>query len=157
MNVPLLDLRAQYLSIKAEVDAAVADVLSSQTFILGPRVQECERAIAQYSNCEYGIGVSSGTDALLACLMAENIGPGDEVITTPYTFFATAGAIARVGATPVFVDIDPVTYNLDPSLLQSKVTTKTRAIIPVHLYGQMANLDAVMSVAERHGLVVIED
>src|SRR2546430_5516434 len=144
MNVPLLDLRAQYLSIKAEVDAAVADVLSSQTFILGPRVQECERAIAQYSNFEYGIGVSSGTDALLACLMAENIGPGDEVITTPYTFFATAGAIARGGATPPFVDIDPVTYNLDPPLLQSKVTTKTRAIIPVHPHGQTAHLHAAL-------------
>src|SRR2546421_5046637 len=157
MNVPLLDLRAQYLSIKAEVDAAVADVLGAQTFILGPRVQECERAIARYSNCEYGIGVSSGSDALLACLMAENIGPGDEVITTPFTFFATVGAIARVGASPVFVDIDPVTYNLDARQIASKVTPKTRAIIPVHLYGQMADMDTVMGVAGKHGLVVIED
>jgi len=157
MNVPLLDLKAQYRAIKSDVDAAVAEVMDSQHFILGPKVEQCEKAIARYSHCSHAVGVSSGTDALLACLMAENIGPGDEVITTPYTFFATAGAIARVGATPVFVDIDPVTYNLDPSLLQSKVTTKTRAIIPVHLYGQMANLDAVMSVAERHGLVVIED
>src|SRR6267378_988573 len=157
MNVPLLDLRAQYLSIKPEIDAAVADVLNSQTFILGPRVQECEREIARYSNCSHGIGMSSGTDALLACLMAEDIGPDDEVITTPYTFFATVGSIARVGATPVFVDIDPVTYNLDARQIASKVTPKTRAIIPVHLYGQMADMDTVMGVSEKHGLVVIED
>src|SRR5207247_11459737 len=157
MKVPLLDLKAQYATIKAEVEAAIGEVFESQHFILGPKVEQCEKAIATYSKCSHAVGVSSGSDALLACLMAEDIGPGDEVITTPYSFFATAGAIARVGATPVFVDIDPVTYNLDPSLLQSKVTTKTRAIIPVHLYGQMANLDAVMAVAERHGLVVIED
>src|SRR5437762_4542830 len=157
MNVPLLDLRAQYLSIKAEVDAAVADVLSSQTFILGPRVQECERAIAQYSNCAYGIGVSSGTDALLACLMAENIGAGDEVITTPYTFFATVGSIARVGAKPVFVDIEPASYNIDVGEIESKMTPRTRAIIPVHLYGQMADMSAVMEIAGRHRLLVIED
>src|SRR5213083_1873707 len=157
MKAPLLDLKAQYLAIKADVDAAVAEVLESQHFILGPKVEQCEKAIARYCGCSYGIGVSSGSDALLACLMAENIGPGDEVITTPYTFFATVGAIARVGATPVFVDIDPSTYNLDASQIESKVTSKTRAIIPVHLYGQMADMDVVMSVAERHGLVVIED
>jgi dTDP-4-amino-4,6-dideoxygalactose transaminase len=157
MNVPLLDLKAQYASIKAEVDAAIAEVLESQHFILGPKVDQCEKAIAAYSGCAHGIGVSSGSDALLACLMAENIGPGDEVITTPYTFFATAGAIARLGATPVFVDIDPATYNLDASLIAAKVTNRTRAIIPVHLYGQMADMDAVMRVANEHGLVVIED
>jgi dTDP-4-amino-4,6-dideoxygalactose transaminase len=157
MNIPLLDLRAQYRSIKAEVDAAVAEVMESQHFILGPMVERCEKAIAAYCGCAHGIGVSSGSDALLACLMAENIGPGDEVITTPYTFFATAGAIARLGATPVFVDIDPATYDIDASQIASRVTVRTRAIIPVHLYGQMAAMDAVMAVAGQHGLVVIED
>ena len=157
MQVPLLDLKAQYATIKSEVDAAIAEVMESQHFILGPKVEQCEKAIARYSNCAHAIGVSSGSDALLACLMAENIGEGDEVITTPYTFFATVGAIARVGATTVLVDIDPVTYNLDVTQLESKVTPRTRAIIPVHLYGQMAEMDAIMAVAEKHNLVVIED
>jgi dTDP-4-amino-4,6-dideoxygalactose transaminase len=157
MKVPLLDLKAQYHAIKAEVDAAIAEVMESQHFILGPKVEECEKAIARYSGCAHAIGMSSGSDALLACLMAENIGPGDEVITSTYTFFATAGAIARLGATPVFVDIDPATYNLDTVQMASRVTNKTRAIIPVYLYGQMAEMDAVMRVAEKHGLVIIED
>jgi hypothetical protein len=157
MKVPLLDLKAQYAAIKSEVDAAIAVVMESQHFILGPKVEQCEKEIARYSNCSHAVGVSSGSDALIACLMAENIGPGDEVITTPYTFFATAGAIARLGAIPVFVDIDPETYNMDAARIESKVTAKTRAIMPVHLYGQMADMDTVMAVAEKHKLIVIED
>jgi dTDP-4-amino-4,6-dideoxygalactose transaminase len=157
MNVPLLDLKAQYSAIRAEIAEAIGEVLESQHFILGPKVSECERAIAAYAGCSDGVGVSSGSDALLACLMAENIGPGDEVITTPYTFFATVGAVARLGARPVFVDIDPATYNLNVSQIASQVTRRTRAILPVHLYGQMADMDGVMDVARVHGLVVIED
>jgi len=157
MKVPLLDLKAQYTTIKSELDPIVAEVMASQQFILGPQVKACEQAIAQYSGCAYGVGVSSGTDALLICLMAEGIGPGDEVITSPYTFFATAGSVARVGAKPVFVDIDPATYNLQAAQIEAKITSRTRAIMPVHLYGQMADMDAVMKVAQEHGLVVIED
>jgi dTDP-4-amino-4,6-dideoxygalactose transaminase len=156
-QVPLLDLQAQMQGIRSEIEAAIAEVLSTQRFIGGPRVDECEQAIAAYSNCAYGIGVSSGTDALLVCLMAENIGAGDEVITTPYTFFATAGSICRTGARPVFVDIDPRTYNMDVSQIADRVTKKTRAIMPVHLFGQMADMTSIMSIADRHGLCVIED
>jgi len=157
MNVPLLDLKAQYRAIKSEVDAAIAEVMESQHFILGPKVEQCEAAIARYSQCAHGIGVSSGSDALLLCLMAEDIGPGDQVITTPYTFFATVGAISRVGATPVFVDIDPATYTLSVEQIRSKITSRTRAIIPVHLYGQMSDMDPIMRLATEHDLVVIED
>ena len=157
MQVPLLDLKAQYSTIKSEIEAAIAEVMESQHFILGPKVEQCEKAISKYSTCEYAVGVTSGSDALLTCLMVENIGPGDEVITTPYTFFATVGAISRLGATPVFVDIDPATYNIDTNQIAGKITSKTRAIIPVHLYGQMAEMDPIMELAEKHGLVVIED
>ena len=157
MRVPLLDLKAQYATIKPEVEKAIAEVMESQHFILGPKVEECEQEIAKYSACAHGVGVTSGTDALLMCLIAENIGPGDEVVTTPYSFFATAGAIARLGARPVFVDIDPVTFNLRVDQIAAKVTLKTKAIIPVHLFGQMAAMDGVIDVARKHGLAVIED
>jgi len=157
MKVPLLDLKQQYRAIRSEVEDAIRDVMESQHFILGPKVQECEEAVAEYCRSRYAVGVSSGSDALLICLMAEGIGPGDEVITTPYTFFATAGCITRLGATPVFVDIDPVTYNLDPTEIDAKVTERTKAIIPVHLFGQSADMSEVMEIAEAHGLLVIED
>ena len=157
MNVPLLDLKAQYATIKDEIDQAVQEVFESQYFILGPNVVECEEAVAEYCHCAHAIGVSSGTDALLIALMAEGIGPGDEVVTTPYTFFATGGSIARTGATPVFVDIDPVTYNINPALIEEKISDKTKAIMPVHLYGQMADMDPIMAIAEKHKLIVIED
>jgi len=157
MKVPLLDLKAQYHSIKAEIGAAIDAVLESQHFILGPTVEECERRIADYSACKFGVGVTSGTDALLLALMAEGIGPGDEVITTPFTFFATAGSIARVGAKPVFVDICPKSYNIAASKIEKHVTKNTKAIMPVHLFGQCAEMDPILEIAQRHGLVVIED
>ena len=157
MTVPLLDLKAQYAGIRSEIEAAVAEVFESQYFIGGPNVEACEQAVAAYSTCDHGVGVSSGTDALLIALMAEGIGPGDEVITSTYTFFATGGSIARTGARPVFVDIDPVTYNLDPKCVEARLTSSTKAIIPVHLYGQMADMDAIMEVAHARALVVIED
>lgn len=157
MNVPLLDLKAQYRSIKDELDAAVAEVVDSQYFILGPKTAACEEAIARYSNCAHAVGVSSGTDALLIALMAEGIGPGDEVITTAYSFFATAGTIARLGATPVFVDIDPVTFNIATDQIADKISERTRIIMPVHLYGQMAEMESIMELAEANDLVVIED
>ena len=157
MKVPLLDLTAQYAAIGAELDDAVAGVVRSQRFVLGPVVEACEEAVAAYVGARHGIGVSSGTDALLIALMAEGIGPGDEVVTTPFSFFATAGVIARVGATPVFVDVDPVTLNIDPARVAESITERTRAIIPVHLFGQMAEMDPIMEVARERGIAVIED
>jgi dTDP-4-amino-4,6-dideoxygalactose transaminase len=157
LAIPLLDLQAQYATVRAEVEAAVKQVLDSQRFILGPVVEAFEAAVAQYSGCAHAVGMSSGTDALLAALMAEGIGAGDEVITTPFSFFATAGEIHRVGAKPVFVDIEPDTFNIDANRLEAAITERTRAIIPVHLFGQMADMAKIMELAARHQLVVIED
>jgi dTDP-4-amino-4,6-dideoxygalactose transaminase len=157
MKVPLLDLKVQYAGIKDEVLSAIGEVLDSQVCILGPKVAELERQVAALSDCKFGVGVSSGTDALLAALMALEIGAGDEVITTSFTFFATAGCVSRAGATPVFVDIDPRTLNIDPQLIERAITPRTKAIIPVHLFGQMCDMDPIMEIAQRHKLYVIED
>ncbi|MCD6517682.1 MAG: DegT/DnrJ/EryC1/StrS family aminotransferase [Candidatus Aminicenantes bacterium] len=157
MKVPLLDLKAQYASIKEEIRTAVDDVFDSQYFILGPKVKELEQEIARYSEISYALGVSSGTDALLISLMALGIEPGDEVITTPFTFFSTAGVISRLNATPKFVDIDPDTFNMDPEKLESAITHRTKAVIPVHLFGQCADMDPILEVSSKYGLPVIED
>lgn len=157
MQVPLLDLKAQYASLREEIRAQVDEVLESQICIGGPKVAELEKQVAAYSTCKHAVGASSGTDAILNALMSLDIGAGDEVITTSYTFFATAGCIARTGATPVFVDIDPKTYNIDPRLIEKAITKRTKAIIPVHLYGQMADMDPIMAVACDSDLAVIED
>ncbi|MCX7006822.1 MAG: DegT/DnrJ/EryC1/StrS family aminotransferase [Kiritimatiellaeota bacterium] len=157
MNVPLLDLKAQYRVIQPQIEAAVAEVFAAQAFILGPKVQAFEQACAAYCGAPHAVGVSSGTDALLMALMAEGVGPGDEVITSPYTFFATAGCIVRLGATPVFVDIEPRSFNIHPQQIAAKITKKTKAIMPVHLYGRMAEMDAINALAKQHQLAVIED
>lgn len=157
LPVPLLDLKAQHATIRAEVREAIDRVVESQQFILGPEVEALEREVAEYSACAHGIGVSSGTDALLVALMAIDLKPGDEVVTTPFTFFASAGAISRLGGKPVFVDIDPLTFNIDPRGIEAALTPRTRAIMPVHLYGQMADMDPIMEIAKRRSLFVIED
>ncbi|HXV98730.1 MAG TPA: DegT/DnrJ/EryC1/StrS family aminotransferase [Anaerolineae bacterium] len=157
ITVPLLDLRPQYAPIKEEIQAAINRVCDSQHFIMGPEVSELEAELAAYCQTQFALGVSSGTDALILALMAINLQPDDEVITSPYTFFATAGSVARLGAKAVFADVDPKTYNLDPARIEAKITPKTKAIMPVHLYGQCADMDPIMEVAQRHNLYVIED
>jgi dTDP-4-amino-4,6-dideoxygalactose transaminase len=173
VQVPLLDLKPQYHALKAEMLAAIEKVCASQAFILGPAVRELEAAVAAYCHCRHGIGVSSGTDALLVALMALDIGAGDEVITSPYTFFATGGTIARTGARPTFCDIDPVSFNLSPAavltfiekrcemrgseLVNRTTGGKVKALMPVHLYGQVAEMGPLMQIAKRFGLRVIED
>jgi len=156
-QVPMLDLQAQYRPIRDAIIDAVTRVCDSQRFIMGPEVEGMERDLAAYLGVTHAVGVSSGTDAILLAMMALGIGPGDEVITSTYSFFATAGCVARIGATPVFVDIDPVTYNIDSAATAAAVTSRTRAIIPVHLYGQSADLDPLLEIATRAGVPLIED
>lgn len=157
MGVPLLDLKAHHEPLHKEIMAALEQTFTSQAFILGPEVAKLEERVAGYCQAQWGIGVSSGTDALLLALMALGVGPADEVITTPYSFFATAGAVARLGAKPVLVDIDPTTYNLDPGRLAGAITSKTKAVIPVHLYGQCADMAPILDLARSKNLNVIED
>ena len=163
MKIPILDLKRQYQSIKAEIDSAIARVIESGQFILGPEVEAFEREVAQHLRAKHAIGVASGTDALWLALKAAEVGPGDRVIVPSFTFFATAGAVCNVGATPVFADIDPRTFNLDPKYVQNllesdaQLQDQLKAIIPVHLYGQPAEMDALLEIARRYELIVIED
>jgi dTDP-4-amino-4,6-dideoxygalactose transaminase len=157
MNVKLLDLQAQYLPIRNEIRRAIDQVCDEQALILGPAVERFEKNLAQYCQTKHAIGVSSGTDALLCSLMGIDLKPGDEVICPAFTFFATAGSIVRAGATPVFCDIDPATFNMDPGDLKKRITARTRAIMPVHLFGQMADMEAINEIAKAHELLVIED
>lgn len=156
-SVPLLDLKPQYQALKPELDAALAEVAASQYFILGPQVAGFEAEVAKYCDLDHGIGVSSGTDALIVAMMALDIKPGDEVITSPYTFFGTVGSIVRLGAKPVFVDIEAASFNMDVSKIEAAITPRTRVIAPVHLFGQMAYMKPIMELAKAHNLVVIED
>ena len=156
-RVKMLDLSQQYESLKEEMLVTINDVLSSSRYILGDNVNKLEQDVATYSNASYGIGVGNGSDAIHIALQAAGVGDGDEVITVPFTFFATAGSIVRAGATPVFIDIDPITFNMDPNKVEEAITEKTKAIIPVHLYGQMADMTKIKQIAEKHNLVVIED
>ena len=157
IKVPLLDLKAQYSAIRLEVRAVIDRVCESQQFILGPEVVGFEEAMAAFCGARFAIGVASGTDALLVALMAIEVGPGDEVITTAYSFFATAGVIARLGARPIFVDIDPKTFNIDAEAVRSKITSRTKAIMPVHLFGRCSDIEPILPAAKAHGIYVVED
>src|SRR5258706_7056444 len=156
-KIPLLDLNAQYQSIAGEIQTAVTRVLSSQQFILGPEVRELEREIAAYCSCSEAIGCASGSDALLLALMACGVGPGDEVITAPFSFFATVGSIVRLGASAIFVDIDETTFNIDTKRIEAAITERTKAIMPVHLFGQCAEMDDINELAGLNKIAVIED
>ena len=157
MTIPYADLPAQYRALQPEIDAAIHEVLASAQFVLGPAVASFERAFAAYCGVAEAVGVNSGTSALHLALLAAGIGRGDEVITVPFTFVATVAAITYAEATPVFVDIDPVYYTMDPAALEAAITPRTKAILPVHLYGQAADMDPILDVARRYGLIVIED
>jgi dTDP-4-amino-4,6-dideoxygalactose transaminase len=157
VSIPLLDLQAQYLELKGELDSAIGEVMSTAGFIGGPRVRDLETAIAAYCGTKHAVACGNGTDALFLIMHALGIGKGDEVITTPFTFIATAEAIAHVGATPVFVDIEPGTYNIDVSQIEAAITERTKAVMPVHIFGQCADMDAINEIARRHGLRVVED
>ena len=156
-DIPLLDLSAEIEALWDDLNSAVQGVLRSGRFIMGPNVKAFEQEMASYLGVQHAIGVNSGTDALVIALRAMGVGPGDEVITTPFTFIATADAVSRTGAKPVFVDIDPRTYNLDPGLIETKITPHTRAVLPVHLFGQAADMDAILGLAGKHGIKVLED
>src|SRR5262245_52274137 len=157
MKVPLLDLQAQYRPLRDEILTAIARVCDSQRFIMGPEITGLEEELAALLGVRHAVALSSGTDAVLVALMALGIGSGDEVVTTTYSFFATAGAVTRLGARPVLVDIDPVTFNIDPDRVAAALTARTKAIMPVHLFGLGADLDPIGEIASRHGLPVIED
>ncbi|WLR53240.1 DegT/DnrJ/EryC1/StrS family aminotransferase [Bacillus tianshenii] len=157
MKVPMLDLSEQYAELKPQIQETLDEVMASSRFILGDHVKQLEADVASYSNVAHGVGVASGSDALHISLLACGVSPGDEVIAPAFTFFATGGAIARIGAVPVYVDIDPDTYNIDPSKIEEAITEKTKAIIPVHLYGQMADMDPINEIARKHSLAVVED
>jgi dTDP-4-amino-4,6-dideoxygalactose transaminase len=155
--IPFLDLKAQYASIKEEIDTAVLGVLASAQYVLGPEVSQFEEEFAAYCDAKHAVAVNTGTSALHLALLAAGVGPGDEVITVPFTFVATVSAVCYAGALPVFVDVEPVTLTMDPAKLEAAITPRTKAIVPVHLYGQMADMDAIMAIAGRHGIAVIED
>jgi len=157
VNVPLLDLKIQFQSIRKEILSAIEDVCDDQTFVLGERVASLEDALSKYVGTAHAIGVASGSDALLLSLIALGVGPGDEVITVPFTFFSTASAIARLHAKPIFIDIEPGTFNMDPDALNARITDRTKAIIPVHLFGQCANMDTILRISAKAGIPIVED